>query len=148
MTLERLKCDLLSLIFIIYSWITNKNLNSPLVGTCQRKNQGGENKIVGVHATWIWQVLLKLWNSWLPKHSWSLSEILNKNLDMCFVKGNTFSFVLNTESKETKVWKKLWYMYVAWVGTFRWPPVHGPPQWTTKMDYPYGLSNGLPRWTT
>jgi len=32
--------------------------------------------------------------------------------------------------------------------TFRWPPVHGPPRWTTKMDYLDGLSNGLPRWTT
>ena len=26
-------------------------------------------------------------------------------------------------------------------------PVHGPPQWTTKMDYPNGLSYGLPRKT-
>ena len=30
------------------------------------------------------------------------------------------------------------------VGTFRWPLVHGPPQWTTTMDY----QNGLPKWTT
>ena len=31
------------------------------------------------------------------------------------------------------------------VGTFHWPPVYGPPQWTTKMDYPNELWNGLPK---
>ena len=37
------------------------------------------------------------------------------------------------------------------VRTFHWPPVHRPPQWTTKMDYcqinylyAYGLPNKLP----
>ena len=34
------------------------------------------------------------------------------------------------------------------VGTFRWPPVHGLPNMDYQMDYPNGLSNGLPRWTT
>ena len=34
------------------------------------------------------------------------------------------------------------------VGTFRWPPVHGLPHMDYQMDYPNGLSNGLPRWTT
>ena len=32
--------------------------------------------------------------------------------------------------------------------TFRWPPVHGLPHMDYQMDYPNGLSNGLPRWTT
>ena len=35
------------------------------------------------------------------------------------------------------------------VGTFRWPPVHGLPHIRDyQMDYPNGLSNGLPRWTS
>ena len=35
-----------------------------------------------------------------PKSSWSPSEILNKNLEMCYVKGNVI-FYLNAELKET-----------------------------------------------
>ena len=37
---------------------------------------------------------------------------------------------------------------VVRVGTFRWPPVHGLPHMDYQIDYPNGLSNGLPRWTT
>ena len=36
---------------------------------------------------------------------------------------------------------------LPWVGTFRWPLVHGLPQWTWSMDYLNGLPVDYPKWT-
>ena len=46
------------------------------------------------------------------------------------------------------LWASRLQGFTFWVGTFRWPPVHGLPHMDYQMDYPNGLSNGLPRWTT
>lgn len=48
-----------------------------------------------------------------PKRSWSPLEILNKNLEMCCVKGKTFE--LTAESKEAKVQKKWWHNYHIYI---------------------------------
>ena len=54
------------------------------------KTKMAGNKMARVLATWNDKFRGNCPGNWLPKSSWSPLEMLNKNLEMCCVKENTF----------------------------------------------------------